>query len=59
MALARAIARLADDAALRQRMGMSGRHRAETEFAQSLIVQQTLSTYEAMMLDNRAGSASR
>ena len=58
-ALARAIARLADDAALRQRMGVSGRHRAETEFAQSLIVQQTLSTYETMMLAERAGPAGR
>ncbi len=50
-ALAGAIARLADDAELRRRMGQSGRKRAEAEFSSALIVQQTLAVYDGIMQD--------
>ena len=48
-ALANAITRLADDAGLRRRMGRNGRHRAETEFAASIIVRQTLAVYREVL----------
>ena len=44
-ALAAALGTLLADAGLRARMGTAGRHRAETEFAEPIVVGQTLDTY--------------
>lgn len=44
-ALADALGTLLADAGLRARMGAAGRHRAETEFAEPIVVGQTLDTY--------------
>ena len=44
-ALAAALRKLIDDAALRQRMGEQSRLRAEIEFAQEIIIGQTLAVY--------------
>lgn len=48
-ALADALARLIQDPSLRQRMGASGRRRAETEFASSLVCEATLALYHALL----------
>jgi glycosyltransferase involved in cell wall biosynthesis len=45
VSLAKALARLIHDPALRQRMGACGRSRAENEFSLELIVSQTLALY--------------
>ncbi|MCB0986077.1 MAG: hypothetical protein KDB06_15615, partial [Ilumatobacter sp.] len=52
-AIAAAVARLAGDATLRGRMGAAGRHRAEREFDQHRVIDQTLATY-ARLLQRRA-----
>jgi glycosyltransferase involved in cell wall biosynthesis len=48
-ALARAIARLADDPELRRRLARAGRERAERLFSSQAIVAQTLATYRAVL----------
>jgi glycosyltransferase involved in cell wall biosynthesis len=48
-ALAEAIGRLLEDAALRARMGGRGRERAEKEFSVGSIAQQTLSLYRELL----------
>lgn len=48
-ALAAAIRRLLDDAALRERMGAAGQARARTEFALSLMVTRIQSIYDAVL----------
>ena len=47
--LAQAIERLLTSAELRTRFGQAGRRLAETEFAESVIVQQTLEVYRRLM----------
>ena len=44
-ALAAALRKLIDDAALRRRMGEQSRLRAETEFGQEIVIAQTLAVY--------------
>lgn len=48
-ALARAIARLLDDAALRQRMGARSRERAVEEFSQERVIAATLAVYREVL----------
>ena len=49
-ALAEAIKRLLQNPAERQRMGARGRERAEKEFNQEIIIQQTLEVYREVLL---------
>jgi len=51
-ALARAIERLLQSPELRARLGRAGRLLAETEFAESVVVRQTLAVYR-QLLDGR------
>src|SRR5439155_16967963 len=51
-ALARAIERLLQSPQLRARLGRAGRLLAETEFAESVVVRQTLAVYR-QLLDGR------
>lgn len=48
-ALAKAIVALADDAALRSRMGARARERSVNEFDEKIILQQTLSVYRELL----------
>lgn len=48
-ALTTALARLIDDAALRERLGAQGRIIAEREFALELVVRQTFAVYDALL----------
>ena len=48
-ALADALARLAGDAALRARYGAAARRAAETEFAEAIVVRQTMALYDALL----------
>ena len=50
-ALAEALATLIQDPSLRQRMGASGRRRAETEFASSLVCEATLALYRELLAE--------
>ena len=52
-ALERAIRRLVDDAALRQRMGAAGRRIAEEHFSLDRVVRETLSLYERVLHSGR------
>jgi glycosyltransferase involved in cell wall biosynthesis len=52
--LARAIARLAADPALRAAFGRAGRELAQREFAEEVIMQQTLSLYRAALANRGA-----
>jgi glycosyltransferase involved in cell wall biosynthesis len=56
-ALAQALDRLLTDQALRQRLGDAGRRRAEELFAERLVVQRTLETYEALRMVSAGASA--
>lgn len=47
--LAQAIATLADDAPLRNRYAAAARHAAETEFAETVIVEETLALYRNLL----------
>jgi glycosyltransferase involved in cell wall biosynthesis len=47
-ALADALARLAGDAALRKRLGAAARRTAESEFAEPIVVAQTMAVYETL-----------
>ena len=49
-ALAEEIKRLLQNPAERQRMGARGRERAEKEFNQEMIIQQTLDVYREMII---------
>ncbi len=49
-ALAEAIKRLLQNPAERLRMGARGRERAEKEFNQEIIIQQTLNVYREMII---------
>lgn len=49
VALARALGRLAGDAALRQRMGAAARHRAVKHFSQERIASETLALYRSLV----------
>ena len=55
--LAAAIEELAADAALRQRMGRAGRHKAEVEFDDRAVVAKTMDAYERVLV--RATSSTR
>ena len=57
-ALAAALERLIDDAALRARFGAAARQRAELHFSDSIICAQTLSVYDAVMARGSEGKAS-
>ena len=48
-ALARAIERLLQSPALRARLGRAGRSLAELEFAESVVVRQTLAVYRQLV----------
>ncbi len=48
-ALAAALRRLIEDSDLRRRFGAAGRRRAETEFASSIVVEQTLALYRGLL----------
>jgi glycosyltransferase involved in cell wall biosynthesis len=48
-ALAKAIRRLLQNPEERERMGLRGRKRAETEFDQETIIQGTLAIYEEIL----------
>ena len=48
-ALADAIERLANDAALRRRMGQAGRRIVEDAFAEEIVVGETLDLYRRML----------
>ena len=48
-ALAAALARLIDEAALRARMGLRGRELVEAEFTVERVIQQTLAVYEELL----------
>jgi glycosyltransferase involved in cell wall biosynthesis len=50
-ALAAAIARLADDAELRRRLGAAGHALVEREFAEELVARQTLGLYQAALAE--------
>jgi glycosyltransferase involved in cell wall biosynthesis len=47
--LAEAIAKLVDDAGLRERMGSRGRERAEAEFSNERVISETLAVYREML----------
>lgn len=49
LALAQALARLLDDAALRRRMGEAGRQRVLSQFADRLIIQQIAEIYRRLL----------
>ena len=51
-ALAEAIKRLLYNPDERRRMGARGRERAEKEFNQEIIIQQTLDVYREVLLNN-------
>jgi len=51
-ALAEAIKRLLCNPDERRRMGARGRERAEKEFNQEIIIQQTLDVYREVLLNN-------
>lgn len=51
-ALAEALATLIQNPSLRQRMGASGRRRAETEFASSLVCEATLGLYHDLLAED-------
>lgn len=57
-ALARAIGRLAGDAALRCRLGGAARRRVEAEFSESVVVAETLALYRSL-LEAAPGRAGR
>lgn len=52
-ALAEALATLIQDPSLRQRMGASGRRRAETEFASALVCEATLALYRELLAEEK------
>jgi len=54
-ALAEAIAALAADPARRQAMGRSGRVMVEREFAEPVIVAQTLALYDELLRETTGG----
>jgi glycosyltransferase involved in cell wall biosynthesis len=56
-ALADAIERLARDAELRRRLGRRGREIAESQFAEEIVVAQTLALYRAMLGPSWASAA--
>jgi len=47
--LAEAIAKLVDNAGLRERMGRRGRERAEAEFSDERVISETLAVYREML----------
>jgi len=53
-ALARAMVRLLEDAALRQRMGRAGRERAYSCFAADRIVEETSAAYSRVLASSAA-----
>ncbi len=57
VALARALGRLAGDAALRQRMGAAARHRAVEYFSQERIARETLALYRSLVRGSCAALA--
>ncbi|MGB4947836.1 MAG: glycosyltransferase family 4 protein [Candidatus Competibacter denitrificans] len=57
-ALTNALATLLGDPALRQRMGASGRRRAETEFASPLVCEATLGLYRELLTDEKHATLS-
>ena len=58
-ALAEAIKRLLQNPAERLRMGARGRERAEKEFNQEIIIQQTLNVYREMIITERLVAGKR
>jgi glycosyltransferase involved in cell wall biosynthesis len=57
-ALAEALATLIQDPSLRQRMGASGRRRAETEFASALVCEATLALYRELLAEEKQADLS-
>ena len=49
-ALAKAIARLQDDPALRERLADAGRRKAMEQFDERIVVRETLAVYEEMIV---------
>lgn len=49
-ALAKAIARLQDDPALRERLADAGRRKAMERFDERIVVRETLAVYEEMIV---------
>ncbi len=58
-ALAAGIGRLLGQRGLRQRLGAAARERACTEFADTLVIRQTLDVYERMLDDGNRNGAQR
>jgi glycosyltransferase involved in cell wall biosynthesis len=50
-ALADALQRLAEDAALRRRLGQAARALAEREFGEDTVIQETLAVYRSLLKD--------
>lgn len=50
-ALADALQRLAEDAALRRRLGQAARALAEREFGEDIVIQETLAVYRSLLKD--------
>lgn len=55
VALAEALARLAREPETRARMGRTGRRRVESEFAETIIAEQTLALYRGLIMAKRRG----